>query len=46
MIKSNDKKALAKLLEETNYKIKEESVNTSEYRDVYNGDRLYDNISL
>lgn len=41
MINSNDKQSLAKILSETQYKTKNDSLSTSEYRDLYNGDRLY-----
>jgi hypothetical protein len=45
MINSNDKDALTKLLLTTEYKKKDDLLNASEYREQYNGDRLYDKSS-
>lgn len=41
MIDSKDKKSLTEFLKNTEYKGKDEYLSTSEYRDHFNGERLY-----
>ena len=44
MIDSKDKFALTKFLETTEYK-KEDLLSSTEYREYYNANRLFDNMS-
>jgi hypothetical protein len=41
MIDSNDKKSLTNFLDSIVYKKKDDFINTSEYRDNFDGERLY-----
>ena len=41
MIKSSDKEGVKRLLEDTQYKRKNDVFNSSEYREMYDGEKLY-----
>ena len=43
MISSSDKDAITKLLETTQYKSKSDLLASTEYREKFNGERLYEN---
>ncbi len=45
MIDSNDKNALTKFLETTQYKKREDLLSSTEYREAFNAERLYENMS-
>ena len=44
MISSQDKEGIKKLLENTQYKKPNDVFNSSEYREMYNGEKLFKNI--
>jgi hypothetical protein len=45
MISSNDKEGLTKLLENTQYRAKKDLLSSTEYRERFNGERLFENMA-
>lgn len=45
MISSNDKEGLAKLLENTQYRATKDLLSSTEYRERFNGERIFENMA-